>query len=98
VSLDDKELREFQSQLDDMRDIGPRIAAEAAPIIEAKYRSDATNHLGHVPALSVTPSGSAVSIDAPEWSLELADKKGQIDEWVDILADVGERLMSEGKK
>ena len=71
----------------------------AAELIETKLRSDATTRRGNVPQfgpgakgnpggyvpISATPRGNRIDVSGPDWVMEKAVEKGQVEEWEAIV-------------
>lgn len=75
----------------------------AAPRIQAKLREDATTRRGNVPAfgelggpITAAPVADGVVVRAPGWVHDVARKRGQPEEWQDILADELRDALKEG--
>ena len=73
-----------------------RIAQIAAPLIQDRLRSDATTKRGNVPSFGkfgdvpivATPTPSSIDVTAPDWVLKIAQERGQVDGFVEIIMDV----------
>ena len=70
-------------------------ATAAAPLIEAKLKGDATTKRGNVPSfgkkgearITATARGASVIVSGPDWVMQKAQDRGQVDEWIDIVGD-----------
>lgn len=73
----------------------------AAPLIEAKFRNDATTKRGNVPSygergnvpISATSAGATIAVTGPDWSMKIAQERGQVDEWCEIAASCAAEAM-----
>lgn len=78
-----------------------RIAQIAAPLIQDKLRADATTKRGNVPSFGkfgdvpivATPTPSSIDVTAPDWVLKIAQERGQVDGFVEIIMDVAAQEM-----
>ena len=78
-----------------------RIAQIAAPLIQDRLRSDATTKRGNVPSFGkfgdvpivATPTPSSIDVTAPDWVLKIAQERGQVDGFVEIIMDVAAQEM-----
>lgn len=80
------------------------VAAVASPILERRARKDLTTKRGNVPSFGpefgdvpvrVSPRPQAIVVQGPHWAIDQADKKGKVDEWVDLVADVARKALDE---
>lgn len=80
------------------------VAAASAPRIQAKFRADATTRRGNVPSfgklgdvpITATARPEAVTITGPDWCVEKAVERGQVDEWVEIVREESRRILGGG--
>ena len=71
------------------------VAALAAPRIQRKFRRDATTKRGNVPSygsrgdvpIVAEPRVEAIIVTSPDWCLDKAEKLGQTEEWMNIVAE-----------
>lgn len=78
------------------------VANMAAPEIEAKFRADATTKRGNVPSygemgnvpIAVDIEGASLVVRGPDWCLQKAEEKGQVEEWLDIVQAKSREAMS----
>ncbi len=101
------ELPGLTARLDAIGSLLPQIAAKAAPRIEAKLRQDATTKRGNVPQTAPGPKGSpsgtipivaravgpAVEVSAPDWVLQKAIERGQVQGWIDIAGEATREVL-----
>lgn len=79
-----------------------RVAQRAAPLIQDKLRSDATTKRGNVPSFGkfgdvpivATPTPTSIEVTAPDWVLKIAQERGQVDNFVEIILDVAAQEMA----
>lgn len=79
-----------------------RVAQRAAPLIEEKLRRDATTKRGNVPSFGkfgevpivATPTPNSIDVTAPDWVLKIAQERGQVDGFVEIIMDVAAQEMA----
>lgn len=80
----------------------PEVAArEAAPLIQAKLRGDATTKRGNVPSygergdvpITAQAAGATIAVTGPDWVMKIAQERGQVDEWCDIAASCASAAM-----
>lgn len=80
------------------------IAFRAAPLIERKLRDDATTRRGNVPSygrmgdvpIAVDVRGTSLEVKGPDWVLEKAREKGQVEEWAEIERETARRVLGGG--
>lgn len=79
-----------------------KVASIAAPRIQAKLRADSTTKRGNVPSFGPfgdTPStataiGESIDVRAAGWVMQIADKRGQIDEWVGVVKQIAAEVLA----
>lgn len=76
----------------------------AADRIQTKLRQDATTRRGNVPAfgelggpITAEPTSDGVTVRAPGWVHDVAEKRGQPSEWAEDLADEVHKALEEGR-
>lgn len=63
-----------------------RVAARAAPRIEAKLKSDATLKGGSAPpGISASARSDSITVSAPDWVLRIAVERDQPASWAGIV-------------
>jgi len=80
------------------------VALRSAPLIEDKLRADATTKRGNVPSygkmgdvpINVEVSAGNIHVHGPDWVLQKAQERGQVDDWVDIVRDQASTLSRGG--
>jgi hypothetical protein len=91
----------LKRRLVEIREAPRRVAAAAAPRVEAQYRRDATTRRGNIPSfepggpnipITATPSADAITVRAVDWSMRIAIFKRQPDGWIGIVAEEARRL------
>lgn len=79
-----------------------RVARRAAPLIEEKLRRDATTKRGNVPSFGkfgevpivAVPTPNSINVTAPDWVLKIAQERGQVDGFVEVIMDVAAQEMA----
>ncbi len=94
-------LDQLKKRLVQVKGAAVATAFAAAPLIEAKLRRDATTRRGNVPSygdkgdvpIAAEVRSQAILVTAPDWCLEKADKRGQVDGWTEIVQGQARRIL-----
>lgn len=77
------------------------VARAAAPRIQEQFRKDATTKRGNVPSygklgevpIMARALPKAIRVTGPDWCITKAEKRQQIDGWVDIVQQEARRAL-----
>lgn len=87
-----------------VRQAPAEISRAAAPRILAKFREDATTARGNVPSygpngdipISVEARPEAIVVTGPDWCIEKAKEKNQLEAWTGIIHQEANRILRGG--
>jgi hypothetical protein len=74
------------------------VAARAAPLVQERFRADATTRRGNVPSFGrmgnvpiiAEPGPDYIRVEGPDWCIRKAIDKGQVEQWADIMRAAAE--------
>jgi hypothetical protein len=78
-----------------------KIAAAAAPLVQERFRTDATTNRGNVPSFGrmgdvpivAEARPHMIAVSGPAWCVEKARQRGQTKEWRNIVQGEARRIM-----
>lgn len=83
----------FEVMLQRVEQVPVRALPRAAARVQARLRADATTRRGNVPGFAelggpivATPTADGVSVKAPGWVHDIAEREGQPASWVEDVA------------
>jgi hypothetical protein len=88
-------LVQLRARIGEIRRVGDVALTNAAPRILAKLTGDARTKRGNVPSygkfgevpITSKVEGRAIAVTAADWVMGVAEKKGQPEQWADILRE-----------
>lgn len=95
----------LRERIVEIRGAASRVAERSAPLIQAQLRADAKTKRGNIPSygekgnvpIVANATDSSVVITAPDWVLKIAQERGQIDKWREIVQEVASAELAGAK-
>lgn len=94
----------LRARVTEIKAIPVVVARRVAPKIEARLRSDATTQRGNIPSygergdvpIAVEVRHEEIHVNGPDWVLQKAEQKGQVENWHDMIVDEANALANRG--